>query len=262
MACVSTLNAADEQSGGAKPGTQATSAPTAPSLDPQALVRMAPNYDIWVDPKRKLVVVDGKVVLREGFLEMFACPAGTKEHESIVAVNCNAQFVHSSLVALGAEPGHPVRFVPEYRAASGPVVDVWVVWKDERGMNQTVRAQEWIQQSKTNKPMEHAWVFGGSGFLVDETTGKRHYLADGGDFICVSNFTSALLDLPVTSSQSNEELSFRAYTEKIPPVGTAVRLVLQPRLVPSQPVPGPNKKAPLKPVPEKPAALPSPAGAG
>jgi hypothetical protein len=246
---VAALVFADEKTGASKKDQAATkpstaSAPTLP--EPQSLIRLAPNYDIWIDPKRKIVVVDGKVVLREGFLEMFACPKGTKEHEAIIAVNCNAQFVHAGLVAIGAEPGHPVRFVPDYQPATGPLVDVWLLWKDEQGVNHQMRAQEWIQNSRTNKPMEHSWVFGGSNIMVDEATGKRYYLADGGDFICVSNFTSAMLDLPVPSSQANNDLSFRAFTERIPPVGTSVRLVLEPRLDPA-------KSPPAKTAPEKPA---------
>jgi hypothetical protein len=217
--------AAAKVSDSAKPG----------GLGEPNLTRLSPNFDIWIDPKRKIVVVDGKVVLREGFLEMFACIKGTKEHESIVAVNSNAQFIHAGLMAVGAEPGSPVTFVPEYKPATGPVVDVWVLWKDEQGKNQRVRAQEWIQQTKTNKPMEHSWVFAGSRIHVDEGTGKRYYLADGGDVICVSNFTSAMLDLPVESSQSNADLTFKAFTERIPPIGTPVRLVLEPRLSEKKP---------------------------
>ena len=48
---------------------------------------MTKDYDMWIDPKRKAVIVDGQVCLREGQLEMFACPKGSKEHESIVSVN-------------------------------------------------------------------------------------------------------------------------------------------------------------------------------
>jgi hypothetical protein len=215
---------------------------------PQSLVRLSPDHDIWVDLKRKLVVVDGKIVLREGLLEMFACPKGTKEHESIVAVNCNAQFIHAGLIAVGAEPGSPVSFLPEYKAATGPEVEIWVLWKDAQGQNQKVRAQEWIQHSKTGNAMEYPWVFGGSGISVDELTGKKYYLADAGDLICVSNFTSAMLDLPVPSSQSNEDLTFRPYTERIPPVGTPVRLVL---------VPQPPKEKPETAIGAKPTAKPA-----
>lgn len=191
--------------------------------------RLTKDFDLWIDEARKQLIVDGKVVLREGMLEMFACPKQTKEHESIVAVNCKAQFVHAGLLALGAEPGKTVRFDPMYVPASGPQVDVWVLWKDEKG-NHKVLAQEWIQQIKTEKQMEFPFVFGGSGFFVDEATGEKHYLADGGDLICVSNFPSAMLDVPVPSTQSNSGLAFRAFTERIPPLGTPVRLVLAPKL--------------------------------
>jgi hypothetical protein len=54
--------------------------------------------------------------------------------------------------------------------------------------------------TRTGKPLEYPWVFAGSGFWVDETTGEKSYLAESGDFICVSNFPSAMLDLPVASS--------------------------------------------------------------
>ena len=213
-----------------------------PFPPPPNLVRLAKDYDIWLDTQRKLVIVDGKVVLREGQLEMFACPKQTKEHESIVAVNCKSQFVHAGLLALGAEPGKPVQFNPEYKPASGPEVDVWVLWKDDRG-NHKVKAQEWIQQTKTGKALEIPFVFAGSGFHVDEATGEKHYLADGGDLICVSNFTTATLDLPIMSSQENGALSFRAFTEKIPPIGTPVRLVLAPKLL--------DKKKPIAETPFK-----------
>jgi hypothetical protein len=46
----------------------------------------------------------------------------------------------------------------------------------------------------------------------------------------VSNFTTATLDIPAESSQVNEGLLFEAFAEKIPPLGTPVRLVLKPKL--------------------------------
>ena len=77
---------------------------------------------------------------------------------------------------------------------------------------------------------EHDWVFAGSGFWVDPEDGTRHYNADAGDFICVSNFPTATLDVPVKSSQENSELLFEAATDKIPARGTKVRLVLVPKI--------------------------------
>ena len=207
-------------------------APAAADVKDEAsgIVRMTKDYDLWIDPKRKLVIVDGQICLREGQLEMFACPKGSKEHESIVSVNCKAQFVHAALEAIGAQAGKPVSFDPAYKPASGPIVDVYVLWQDEAGKKNRVRAQEWIKELKSDKAMAHPWVFAGSSVWTDETTGERYYQADGGDFICVSNFPTAMLDLPVSSSQSNESLLFAAWTERIPPLGTKVRLVLIPQL--------------------------------
>jgi hypothetical protein len=193
------------------------------------IVKLTKDYGLWIDSKRKLVIVDGEVCLREGQLEMFACPKGTKEHESIVAVDCPARFVHAALEAVGAKAGRAVQFDPEYRPATGPVIDVFVLWEDSEGKRHKARAQQWIQEGNSGREMPHAWVFAGSGFWTDEQTGERNYQADGGDLICVSNFPSATLDLPIESSQANTALLFSAFTDRIPPVDTKVRLVLAPR---------------------------------
>lgn len=196
--------------------------------EPTNLTRVSKEEDLWIDPKRKIVVIGGEICLREGQLEMFACPKGTKEHESVVVVNCKPRFAHAALLAIGAKEGTPVKFDPEYKPATGIVVDIYVLWKDEAGEKHKVRAQEWIRHVKTDKPMPHDWVFAGSGFWKDDT-GKEQYYGDSGEFICVSNFSSATLDLPISSSGANSDLLFTAFTEKIPPRGTKVRLVLAPR---------------------------------
>jgi len=193
------------------------------------LVRLSKINDVWFDNKRKAVVVDGQVCLREGQLEMFACPKGTKEHESIVSLNCTAEEVHAGLLAAGAKPGKPVSFDPDYKSATGQIIDVYVVWKGEEGGKHQVRAQEWIKDVKKEKEMTYDWVFAGSGFWKDEETGKEHYKANGGDLVCVSNFPTAMLDLPIHSTDANDELMFVAYKEHIPPRGTKVRVVFIPR---------------------------------
>lgn len=213
------------------PATAEQPAAPAGEPEPEGLVKLSKTHSLWMDTKRKAVVIDGQVCLREGQLEMFACPKGTKEHESVVALDCVPQDVHAALLALGAKPGKPVEFDPQYKPATGDIVDVYVLWKDEMGGKHQVRAQEWIQHAKTEKAMPYDWVFAGSVFWKDEQTGEQHYQANGGDFICVSNFPTAMLDLPVESSQGNADLLFHAFTEKIPPKGTKVRVVLLPRIM-------------------------------
>lgn len=197
---------------------------------PEGLVRLDPEQEVWIDKKNKLVVVDGVVVLREGQLEMFACPVRSKEHESVVAVNSKAFLVHTALLAVGTKEGSPVKWDPEYQPASGTEVEIKVLWLDADGKQHRTRAQNWVRNVNTNKPLEHNWVFAGSMFWKDEIDGKMHYLAEAGDLICVSNFPSATLDLPIESSQANAGLMFEAFTENIPPRGQPVRLVLIPKI--------------------------------
>jgi len=225
--------------------TDEAETPVAKGFDaPEGGVRLTPKHDVWIDAKKKQVIVDGTVCLREGQLEMFACPRGTKEHESILALKTKASYVHAGLLAIGAKAGNVVKFSPEYAPAHGDTIFIEVQWRDADGKLQKVKAQKWIKHVKTEKEMPYDWVFAGSGFWVDQTDGVRHYQADAGDFICVSNFPTATLDLPVESSQANAGLLFRAFTERIPPLKTPVRLVLTYK---SNPAP---KKAPAK---EKPA---------
>jgi hypothetical protein len=220
-----------EKSAGSKEPATAQAAVKSPVVaDPEGLVKFSKTNDVWLDTKRKAVVVDGQVCLRQGLLEMFACPKGTKEHESVVSLNCLAEEVHAGLLAVGGKSGTAVRFDPEYKAATGQVIDVYVLWKDEQGAKRQTRAQEWVKNAKTGKALGYDWVFAGSGFWKDPETGREHYKANAGDLICVSNFPTAMLDLPVASSQDNEELMYEAFTENVPAKGTMVRVVLIPRV--------------------------------
>lgn len=197
--------------------------------NPPGLTRLSPNYEVWIDKANKRVVMVGEICLREGQMEMFACVKNTKEHESIVSVSTEAYIVHAALVAVGAEPGHPCRFRPTYQSATGTEIEITLYWSDAEGKRHEANAEDWLKNVRTGKPLDKPWVFGGSGFWTDNA-GQRHYQAEDGDFICVSNFPSAMLDLPIESSQSNSALLFEAVTDRIPPKGTRVSIVLTPRL--------------------------------
>ena len=76
------------------------------------------------------------------------------------------------------------------------------------------------------RPLDADWVFTGSEFWRDPADGREHYQADGGDLVCVSNFPTATLDLPIESSQSNDALLFDVFEGRVPRTGTAVEMVL------------------------------------
>lgn len=192
---------------------------------------------IWINQTTKQVMVRGSICLREGPLEMFACPLQTKEHESIVAVEAKSSEVHASLVALGFEPGSPVRWQPEYKPASGPSVKIEVRWNqggkgepDVQGnQEKTVDAKSLVRKSGTKETLNTDWVFGGSEIFVDRVDGRRIYYADSGEMVCLSNFPTAMMDVPIQSSDSAEGLLFEANTDAIPEKETQVYLIMTPR---------------------------------
>ena len=193
------------------------------------LVRLSPTEEVWIDRRRKEVVVGGRVALDRGAIEVFACPARTKEHEAIVATNASAKLIHAALLAIGLDPGRPVAFVPEYRPAEGPPVANRIRWRDADGRDRESPAQDWIRNVQTGAALDADWVFAGSEFWRDPADGREYYQADGGDLVCVSNFPTATLDLPIESSQSNDALMFDVFEDRVPPSGTPVELVLSAR---------------------------------
>jgi hypothetical protein len=78
-------------------------------------------------------------------------------------------------------------------------------------------------------PLEHDWIFAGSHIMADPRSGEDFYVADrSGEIVCVSNFPTAMIDLPVESSSDNSNLGFEAASENIPAKGTKVRIMLVP----------------------------------
>jgi hypothetical protein len=194
------------------------------------LQRLQRTSPIWFDKQERQVVLVGQICQNRAPLELFACQRGSKEHESIVSIAVQPYLVHAGLLAAHAVPGNPVQYQPEFVPARGTEIEVTIVWQDEQGQRHQARAQDWIRHPQTGKTMEYPWVFAGSVFSTDER-GQQYYHADGeGDLICVSNFPSAVLDVPVQSSDSNDALMFEAFTDRIPPLGTPVTLLLKPKL--------------------------------
>lgn len=179
---------------------------------------------------RRRVVIEAQVCRREDQLEQLLCRKRTKEHEAILTADVDARMIHAALIAAKASPGAPVQYRP-YKAAHGTKIKVSVQYKDKDGKTITEPAQRWIRNVKTGKDMEYDWVFAGSRLIPPFEKGQEpYYAANDGDVICLSNFDTALLDLPVELPNANNALIFEANTERIPPVNTPVQVILEPVL--------------------------------
>lgn len=177
----------------------------------------------------RLVHLLAEVCLREGPLEVLLCKNNTKEHESIVRMDADGREIHFALVAAGAVPGTPVKFVPKYTAATGTKIKISMTYR-EKGKVKTAMAGEWIKDKKTGKDMAHDWVFAGSKFFKDpeRPEAQPYYTANNGEFISLANFPDSMLDLPVESPKDVVNLIFEINTERIPPLRTPVIVTLQP----------------------------------
>ena len=195
---------------------------------PAGAKQIFPTSELWLDKANNQVIVGGKICIQEGQLEMFACPSGTKEHESVVSAAATSFQIHAMFLALGCNPGTPVSWHPEYRAASGPTVVMEIAWKDGDTVKR-IPIQQMIRNFETKKALDTEFVFVGSQFYV-HPDGTKEYYGDAGEMVCLSNFSTAMIDIPIKSGDSDDSLLFEAFTENIPPVNTQVYIFFQPEI--------------------------------
>ncbi len=238
-------------------GCEADPPPVKPAAGPDATAKKTPigrNVFLVVpkDGGPRRVAVTAEVVLREGQLEGFLTRRNSKEHEYILAADCDARDIHTALLAAGAEPGSPVKFGrgDKYTAAYGATIKITVQYTDKNGKQVSALAQDWIRNAIKKNTMEHQWVFGGSRLIEDpDGKAKPFYAANSGDLICVCNMPDAMMDIPVKNPNSEPESRvYEAFTERIPPRGTKVEVILE--VIADKKAPG-DKKLPEKKEPEK-----------
>lgn len=135
------------QSTASEPPQVSATPPTSSQPAATSPVPLNPQGTVLLDQVGRRLLLKGEVCLREGVLEMLVCLKRSKEHEAIFAVDTQARIVHAGLLALGLEPGKPVVFAPEYRPASGPVIEIAVSWVDKEGKSQRFKAQQLVRNS-------------------------------------------------------------------------------------------------------------------
>ncbi|MCK6482863.1 MAG: hypothetical protein HUU22_05135 [Phycisphaerae bacterium] len=192
------MSRAASKSFGRPPATSSATSPAEPGD------RVAPFQDgVRINWTRREVEADGQVVLRHGYLELFACSGPHKVHESIVRLHAKPSHFYRALGLIGLTPGRPARWDEQSETAvpaCGEQAAVLVRWNDG---NQThvVAAHEWLLDLETERPLPPLrWLFTGSTTLRDGLFG-----ADiDGAVICVVDFPTAVLTLvppePTTTS--------------------------------------------------------------
>ena len=183
---------------------------------------------VGFDRTKRQVWFDAEVCLREGALEFLVCAWDTKKHESILHTKAKASHLHAALLMLGLTPGKPARWSGQDENArflppAGAGLKVSLAWKDKGGKPRRADAGAWLKALGTAKlEPPKQWIFVGSEVLPD----GRYWAEVDGEVISLTNFASAVIDVPFRSSNVNEQREICANTKAIPPIATKVRVVL------------------------------------
>jgi len=228
--------------------------------DPRKPVRLP---GIVVHPHEGYLDLKSTVCLEDGMLELIACVKGSKEHESVVAVEARPMHIHAALLVLGAESGHPAIRRPLNEEQTrwidlpprGDRVKVSLVVKDEAGKEVERPIGDFVTRTEGDpmnpglpgEPADTAddaddnaddddpedqfpnmFLFAGS-HVVNEEAGERKYLADqSGHVITIATFGDEVLCLPGVHTRANDALQWRVDPTHLPEVGDEVTLRLRP----------------------------------
>lgn len=213
-----------------------------------------------VDFQKRCVDLEAKVCLDAGYLELIACTKGSKEHESIVSVSSKALHIHTALLLLGADNGHPEmrKLVDEKSqrwvnlSPRGDPVEVMLVLPNSNGKLTERPIHDFVERStgrldevsgnvlpasgvnvkpgnRASAEFSKVFLFAGSR-LRDAGTGPKQYLADlSGNIVSIATFGDEVLCLPSHQTQQNSALMWQVKPDVLPKVGTMVTLRLRPR---------------------------------
>jgi hypothetical protein len=248
------LQTAHGQAAEAPPGPaadQASSNP--PQADPAKEFRLP---GLVVNKEDRCVDLDATVCLRQGALELIACTKGTKEHESIIAVEAKPVHIHTALLLLGVPAGNPAMRKPLDEKGTrwidvpprGGAVNVFLVFEDKDGKTVERPISDFIKRSdhggqgmpadnKGDKDADrfptHTFLFAGS-ILHGDGEGPRRYLCDtSGHVISIATFGDEVLCLPEVHSSDNGALMWSIDPTHLPALGSKIILRLRPQAKPA-----------------------------
>ena len=202
------------------PGGKETAATAPASADAKSL-RIG---EVRVNLAERQVSLDAEVCLREGVLEFLLVSWQTKTHESVLHTKAKPSHLHAALLMLGLTPGKPARWSGDDEAArflppAGAELAIELTWKDTRGRDRRSPAGTWLRGAEGREiTSPDRWVFVGSQILPD----GGYWAELDGEVISVTNFASAVIDVPFRSSNANDLRELYANTGSIPPLGTKV----------------------------------------
>ena len=213
---------------------------------------------VAVNSAKREVLLDATICLRRGILEYLICKARTFEHESIFATSCKPSHLHAALLLIGVETladADSYEWPEKIRAHAPSLLTVDVEFERDGALTRKPISSFVVNRERKDGLVPTRWVFAGSVFY--QRDGQELYAADStGGVIGLTPKGAAVVQYGerLGIPYQGEGQGLECATDAIPPVGTAVRVILSPLTLPEaqQPPPEPvardvNAQEPAKP---------------
>ncbi|HEU4339802.1 MAG TPA: YdjY domain-containing protein [Planctomycetota bacterium] len=178
------------------------------------------------------VVVDGRIILDRGLIELLGCGEGGKEYESMLRLDADVQGLDLALTLCGLKRGPIPGRLNDPDVMQGSRVIVLLQWVDDAGKTVTHRAEDCIVNIARKAPMPRVgWTYVGAMLPVPDpaaTSGKTYrVLAASGSRSLMTTYRDAttLLDNPLFDA--NDDSLYVANYMVLPSMGTKVRVILR-----------------------------------
>ena len=178
------------------------------------------------------VVVDGRILLDRGVVELLGCGEGGKEYESVLRLDADVQGLDLALSLCGLKRGPVPGRLGDPKIMQGDRVVVLLQWEDEEKKTITHRAEDCVVNIQKKAPMPRVgWTYVGAMLPVPDpaaTTGKTYrVLAASGTRSLLTTYRdpSTLLDNPLFDAV--DDSLYMANYMILPTGGTKVRIILR-----------------------------------
>ncbi len=176
--------------------------------------------DVTVNTKERTISFGARVNLREGVLEVLLCTEYSKTHESLLSTKVDPLHLNVSLLLLGLEGGHAVKYQGDPTKPIGSPVEIWLKVKEGES-ERVVRAEDWVYNTHWKRPMLHTnWVYVGSVLTKDGFMAQRE-----GQIVTTFHDPFTLIDNPLPGS--GDDTVYVPNTKQVPPLGTRVTVVIK-----------------------------------
>jgi hypothetical protein len=204
---------------------------------PQARAAEAPAMPMSVDTQARSVTIACKIAPRKldnlpqsypiEVIATLPAPAGKKAHETVLTFDVKPSEVHKAIEQIGLKPGKPAK--GEDAKASGPEVKISLEVPGADGASQRMPIEKSLVDSKTGRPMPNLkWYFTGSALSQpNPQKDEKVYGADlSGTLIGIFPVTDETV-FQTNLTMKEEPLLKLETSKQLPPVGTAVKLIIE-----------------------------------